>query len=418
MPGEARIAEAALPVRPEPLTAPSGQPSIADWNLDPTFRHLNHGSFGAVPREAQQAQREFQARMEANPCDWFVNVADLVRPARHDVAKFLRVSPDATALVPNASAGVSIVYNNVPSWHGMRVVVTDHTYGAVLMGAERFARRHDGTVTVVHVPLEASQDEAFDRISAEMTSDVGLVVIDHVTSATARQMPAGRVAAHGRNMGIPVLVDAAHSPGLFAEPLAGIDADFWIGNLHKFACAPRGTAALVASGPHAQSLYPLIDSWGSPEMFPARFDQQGTIDITAYLAASTSFDLIERHYGWDAARSYMTGLADYAQTLVTSALSEATGEDAAVDVGVPVNALRLIKLPNGLANNPDTARELWHQIAVDLRIQTAITSWGGYGYLRLSTHVYNTAADFEDLVERCIPYIKEKARIALRENSA
>jgi isopenicillin-N epimerase len=411
-PSSEHAAKNTSPHRPLPLSAPSGLPAASDWSLNPTFRHLNHGSFGAVPRETQHAQRLLQAEMDANPSDWFVNVAERVRPARQDVAKFLRVSPPAMALVPNASAGVSVVYSNIPTWSGMRIVTTDHTYGAVLMGAERLARRHNGVVTVVHIPLDSTEDDVFERIAAEMTPDVGLVVIDHVTSPTARLMPAGRIATHGRHLGIPVLVDAAHSPGLFAEPLAGIDADFWVGNLHKFGCAPRGTAALVASGPHSQSLYPLIDSWGSPEEFPARFDQQGTVDVTSYLAARTSFDLVETHYGWDSARAYMTELADYAQTIVSGALSEVSGEDAAVDVGVPVNALRLIQLPMGLANNPDTARELWRQFAVELRIQTAITSWGGRGYLRLSTHVYNTAEDYEDLVERGIPFIMKKAQIA------
>lgn len=397
-------------LRPHPLLAPNGDPAIRDWSLDPALRHLNHGSFGAVPIAAQRAQRDLRAVMEANPCDWFMDTAARVAPARAAIARFLGSDPAATALVPNASAGASVVYNNVPAWQGMKILTTDHTYGAVLMGAERLARRWNGTVTSVHVPLGADDTEAYERISAQMSENVGLVVVDHVTSATARQLPAGRIACEGRRRGIPVLVDAAHAPGLFAAPLQNIDADFWIGNLHKFACAPRGTAALVASGPHTQSLYPLIDSWGAPEPFPARFDQQGTVDITSYLAAPTAFDTIEQHYGWDAARDYMSALADYAQSIVTDALGEAMDEDPSVSVGVPVNGLRLIRLPEGLATTPDSAHELRALIASRLGFETAITSWRGQGFLRLSTHVYNTCEDFEDFAERGVPFIAELGR--------
>lgn len=396
-------------IRPEPLLTPSGASASSDWSLDPAVRHLNHGSFGAVPVAAQRSQQSYRSKMDANPCDWFMDLTPRVAAARARVADFLGSDPDATALVPNASAGASVVYSNVPAWTGMRIVTTDHTYGAVRMGAERLARRWNGTLVTVAIALEATADDAFAAIAAELTPGTGLVVLDHVTSATARELPAGRIAAEGRRLGIPVLVDAAHSPGIFAQPLAGIDADFWIGNLHKFACAPRGTAAIVASGPHTQSLYPLIDSWGAPEAYPDRFDQQGTLDISSYLAAATSFDTVEEHYGWDAVRRYMTELGDYAQGVVTTALSETTGTDAAVDVGVPVAGLRLIRLPDGLVTTPDAAHDLRALIATRLGIETAITEWNGQGFLRLSIHAYNTAEDYEDFVERAVPFIVEQA---------
>lgn len=401
--------------RPAPILNPEGDPAILDFSLSENVRHINHGSFGAVPTAALVKQRELSATMNANPCDWFMDLPGRVAPARREIAAYLGTSFETTALVPNASAGASVVYNNAPAWRGMEIVTTDHTYGAVLMGAERLAARWDGTVKPVPVPLGASDDEAFDRIAEALNENTALVVIDHVTSATARELPAGRVAAEGRRRGIPVLVDAAHSPGLFAEPLKAIDADFWIGNLHKFACAPRGTAALVAAGTHSQRLYPLIDSWGAPEPFPARFDQQGTLDVTQYLAAPVAMATLEQRYGWEQIRRYITDLADYAQAIVTEAMTEATGHDASVAVGVPVNGLRLVGLPEGLARTQEEAHWLRRMIAERLGIETAITNWRSRGYLRLSTHVYNTADDFEDFVERAVPLIAELAMAVTRK---
>lgn len=396
--------------RPDPLLTPEGLPSRTDWSFAPGIVQLNHGSFGGVPYVAQEAQSELRRRMEANPCGWFMAVPEEVAMARCRVAGFLGVDHGATALVPNASAGATVVFNNVPAWTGMEVLVTDHAYGAVLMGAERLARRWGGSLHCVHVPLEAGHDEAFELVTERLSGNTGLVVVDHVTSATAKVLPAGTIAAECRRRGIPVLVDGAHTPGLFAEPLQGVEPDFWVGNLHKFACAPRGTAALVAVGPHADKLYPLVDSWGALLPYPERFDHQGTDDFTSYLAAPVALETIENRYGWDNVRAYAGSLADYAQAIVSEALSEASGEDAFVDVGLPAPAMRLVALPDGLAGTPEDARELRQLIAQKLDIETAITSWNGHGFLRLSSHVYNVARDYEEFVDRAVPFINEQAR--------
>jgi len=259
---------AAGDVPPTPLLTPDGEPAIADWSLRRGVRHLNHGSFGAVPVIAQRAQSGFRQVMDENPCGWFTGLPDRVAAARSEIAAYLNADPGLTALIPNASAGVTVVYASILASRGMEIVITDHTYGAVAMSAERCAHRCGGVVRVARVPLDADAAAATEIVMAEVTDRTSLIVIDQVTSATGRMMPAGAIAAAGRERGVPVLVDGAHAPGLFAEPLEGIDADFWVGNLHKFACAPRGSAALVASGSVAQRLSPLIDPSMSPVTSP------------------------------------------------------------------------------------------------------------------------------------------------------
>ncbi|MDQ1012824.1 isopenicillin-N epimerase [Streptomyces sp. V4I23] len=392
-----------LTTAPRPLLLADGRPASAAWSLDPAVRHLNHGSFGAVPLVAQDEQNRLRRQMEAAPVEWFPALPRKVAAARIEIARFLGVATDDLALVPNASAGASVVYANVPVRPGGEVLVTDHGYGAVTMGAERLARRWGGTVRTVHVPLDADAGTACDAVVAELGEATGLVVLDHITSATARWMPVRRIAAEARRRGIPVLVDGAHVPGLSADPLAGLDCDFWVGNLHKFGCAPRGTAALVARTELRDTLFPLIDSWGAPDPFPDRFDTQGTVDATSYLAAPAALGFVEDTWGWGTARTYMRELADYAERIIATALSELTGEDCRVDVGMPVDALRLVRIPAPLAATHAEADALRDRVGQELGVAAAFTSFGGVGYLRLSTHVYNTAADFEYFAEHCVP---------------
>lgn len=397
---------------PTPLRLGDGRPARSAWTLSPEILHLNHGSFGAVPAVAQERQSALRAEMEAAPVVWFPALPEKIAGVRRSVASFLGAEVDDLALVPNASAGASVVYSSLPVATGVEIVVTDHGYGAVTMGAERLARRWGGTVRTAKVPLDATAAEAHDAIVAELGDRTGLIVLDQITSATARLLPVDTVAVAARERGIPLLVDAAHVPGLLPDPLAGVDCDFWVGNLHKFGCAPRGTAALIARGPLRDELYPLIDSWGAPFGFPERFDTQGTIDATAYLSTPTSLEFIESTWGWHAARRYMTELADYAEDTIASAFARLTDEDHHVDVGSPVNALRLVRLPAGLANSHAESDALRDRTANELGVEAAFTSFDGIGYFRLSTHIYNTAADFEEFAERCVPTLVDWARSA------
>ncbi|WP_022884248.1 aminotransferase class V-fold PLP-dependent enzyme [Glaciibacter superstes] len=404
----------ALITAPAALTLPDGRPARAAWSLDTVSVHINHGSFGAVPLVAQEHQNTLRAEMDAAPVAWFPTLPGLVREARTSIARFLGIDPSRTAMVPNASAGASVVYTSLPVRTGVEIVVTNHGYGAVTMGAERLARRWGGTVRTAHIPLNATAAEAHDAIVAEFSDSTGLVVIDQITSPTARLLPVDTVSAEAKRRGIPVFVDGAHVPGLYDRPLDGVDCDFWVGNLHKFGCAPRGASVLVGRGPLADELYPLIDSWGAPYPFPERFDTQGTLDQTSYLAAPTSLSFIEETWGWSNARQYMTELADYAESIIAEAFTAATGDDHLVDAGMPVNALRLVRLPRGLAGSHPEADALRDRAVDELGLEGAFTCFDGVGYFRLSTHVYNTPADFEYFAERCVPALGDWAREALR----
>jgi isopenicillin-N epimerase len=395
---------------PASLRLPDGRLASEAFTLDPRLGHLNHGSFGAVPRVAQEEQSRLRALMEAAPVAWFPALPGLVGDARRPVARFLGVDARDLAFVPNASAGASVIYSSLPVSHGAEIVVTDHGYGAVTMGAERLARRWGGRVRTVPVPLAADEETSAAIIAEAIGSTTSLVVIDQITSPTARRLPVGPVSRAAHEHGVPVLVDGAHAPGLIADPLGDLDCDFWVGNLHKFTCAPRGTGVLVARGPLVPELNPLIDSWGATEPYPERFDSQGTLDLTNWLASPTSLDFVAETWGWDTARAYMSDLADYAVGVVADAFSGITGEDHRVDVGMPVGALRLVRLPRGLATGHLGANGLRDRVVDELGVECAFTAFAGVGYLRLSTHVYNTAADYEDFAERCVPVLAEWAR--------
>lgn len=394
---------------PSPMTTPDGNPSLSDWTLTPTKVHLNHGSYGSVPRAAQEYQLELKARMDANPCTWFMGQYKAVAAARSEVAAFLGVESAEMALVLNASAGITAVYNSLDLARGAEIVMTNHAYGAVLHGAFRIARKCSGRVRIAEIPLDADAETATALVMAEVGERTALIVLDQITSATARALPVDRIARAAEALGVPLLVDGAHAPGVLEFPVPEFDG-FWVGNLHKFACAPRGTAALVSRGGRSGSLTPLIDSWGFPYSFPESFDHVGTQDVTSWMAAGTSFHTIGQRYGWPTFRSYAKALCDYGEAIIGAAFADLTGENHKVDAGMPVGPLRLLRLPAGLATTHEESHDVRAFISDQLDIETAVTTFNGEGFLRLSAHLYNSPEDYELFAERAVPELVRLAQ--------
>lgn len=373
------------------------------WTLDPCGKHLNHGSFGAVPVAVQREQQRLREVMDWNPVRWFSSLATNIATARVQMARLLDVPEDTLAFVLNASAGASVVYQRLMDRGPAHVVVTNHGYGAVSMGAQRLAERTGGTFRTVDIPLDAKSDDVLALVGEAITAaPTTLLVIDQITSATARAFPARELCLLAREHGAQSLVDGAHAPGVDPHPVC-IDADWWVGNFHKFVCAPRGTAMLY-SRDSDQALFPVIDSWGARDPFPARFDHTGTLDTTGWLVAPFAWQHLEDTIGWAEIRRRSAALADDAVGVLRGALEDLV-DNPVPDVGMPVGPMRLLALPGGLGRTRQEADALRVPFIDETGIALSFTSFGGVGYLRLSTHIYNAIEDYEYLAKVGVPLL-------------
>ena len=396
---------------PAPIRLRSFDRARNAWPLDPAIIHLNHGSFGAVPTTVVEQQDALRRKADLSPVEWFPRIAERVRAARERTAPFVGARPEDSAFVPNASAAATVVYNALRLESGDEILVTDQGYGAITMGAQRLARRFGATVRVVELPLLGSDDEIVERFTDALTARTKLIVVDQITSPTARLLPTRRIAALAAERGVRTLVDGAHAPGLVPDAAAVAGGDWWFGNLHKWPSAPRGSALLVTETHDREELWPLIDSWAAQESFPTRFDTQGTIDATTYLATPAAIDFIENEYGWQRARETMAVLADAGAEIIAEGFRPYADEEPLTPLPTPVPSMRLVRLPLGLGATREEADALRMDLLDETGVETAFTSFRGIGYFRLSAHLYSEASDFEAFVERCIPQILQRAGI-------
>ncbi|MDV5149946.1 aminotransferase class V-fold PLP-dependent enzyme [Streptomyces sp. SBC-4] len=355
------------------------------FRLDPAVAHLNHGSFGAVPVPVAETQRRLAEEAMADPDAFFLGVPDRLAAARGRVAAHLGADPEGIAFVTNATEAANLALDALRLDADDEILVTDHGYGTVVAAAARRAR----TVTVALDPGLPDEDAVREAVLAALTPRTRAVLIDQISSPTARPLATPRLLAALRERGITTVVDGAHAPGMLAEPLAGAP-DFWLGNLHKWAYAPAGSAVLAVAPAHRGRVAAPVPSWEDDRGFPRAVEFRATVDYTGWLAAPEGLDLIAG-LGGDRVRAHNAELVSYGAEL----LDEIPGLTP-LPYGEGL-AMRSLRLPVGLARTQPEAVALRDEIAARLGCRVLVWNGPGGGGIRISGQIYNRPEEYERL---------------------
>jgi isopenicillin-N epimerase len=360
--------------------------------LDPEVAHLNHGSFGTVPRPVLAARWAAAEAIEASPERHY---RALLYPAlaavRAEVAALLAVEPAALALVENASEAMQIVLATVDPKAGAEILLSDHAYPWVRAAVERHSLRRGAELRTLSLPLTPAGAVDAGRLVDALRYAIGprtsLLVLDHITSASALLLPLREVLTT-LPPGLAVAIDAAHAPGLLPAPVPE-GAAFWFGNLHKWAFAPRGSAALVVAPDWRSRVHPLVASARADDGYPAAFDYLGTQDTTPFLAVPAALAFPRQHLGLS-----FEGLRKRNHALLTRGLERLT-ETLPVSLG-PDNGLPMRTLSWGESGGPRTAAALAEWLR-DSGVEVAVVSLADVLHIRVSVQAYVGLGDFERL---------------------
>ncbi|HET7618798.1 MAG TPA: aminotransferase class V-fold PLP-dependent enzyme, partial [Vicinamibacterales bacterium] len=317
-----------------------------------------------------------------------------IREAARAVARFLRAGEDDVVFVDNATAGANTVLRSFPLAAGDEILVTDHTYGAVLNAARFIAARRGATVKVVEVPYPRfDAEDLLSRIDAAIGPKTRLLLVDHITSGSAIVLPVAAIAARCRAKGVAVLVDGAHAPGAIPLDVPSLGVDYYVGNLHKWAQAPQSSAILWASADRQPDLHPLVVSWDIGRGYAAEFDMVGTRDPTPWLAAPEGIRFLE-DLGFDEVCRANHDLACEASRLL-GARWGTSFEVPEAHVGTMVS----VPAPDRFAADPTTANRLRDALLDMHLIEVHAHAAFGRVWVRVSAQVYNELADVERLAD-------------------
>jgi isopenicillin-N epimerase len=374
-----------------------GHARLADFLLAPGVDHLNHGSFGAVPRVVLDRVQDWQRQIEADADTFFRrDLFGLLRGAAERVAGLLGGRGQDWAFVENATAGLNAVIAALHLAPGDELLCLSQVYGAIGNALRYHAGRAGAQVVTVEVPVPfVDPAPLFDRLAAALGPRTRLALFDHIVSGSAAVLPVAEMAALCRAQGVPVAIDGAHAPGQIALDVPSLGVQWYVGNLHKWAFAAKGTAILWCAPERQAALHPTSISHDFGRGFPAEFDWTGTRDTAGWLAVPAALDYLAA-LGPASVRDHNDALAREAAAL----LIEAWGTEGAAAPEFCA-AMVSVRLPGSTGGDDTPGRDAAHRLIARLRGEHAmsvnVARLDGSLWVRVSAQVYNEPADYRRL---------------------
>lgn len=397
----------------DPLRKPAANPRL--WWLDPKIAFLNHGSFGACPKAVLDYQSELRQKLEREPVDFMVRKLEpLLDKARAALARFVGAKPDNLVFVRNATSGVNSVLRSLTFRRGDEILVTDHEYNACRNVVNYVAELSGARVVVAPIPFPLTNEEQIiTPILERITSRTRLAMLDHITSQTGVVMPIARIVREVESRNVPVLVDAAHAPGMVPLSLTKLGASYYTGNCHKWICAPKGAALLHVREDRQAEIRPTVISHGanSPRKDRSRFQIEfgwaGTWDPTAMLSVPFALEYIASLMpgGWPEVMRRNHALAVAARDVLCRTLeSEPACPDSMIGsiASIPIEDGKSAKPPK----TPLYLDALQEKLFKRWNIEVPVIPWPAppKRLLRISAQLYNSLPQYEklgDALGRC-----------------
>lgn len=374
--------------------APSAAALRDVFLLDSDWTFLNHGSFGACPRPVFEAYQRLQLELERQPVEFLEReYVQRIDTARARLADYLGADLDGLVFVQNTTAGVNAVARSLELGPGDQVLTTNHEYGACLLAWQVVCAARGASLVVAELPDPlvdpASVVAALEAAATERTR---AVFVSHLASMTAAVLPVSAICGWARKRGAVSVVDGAHVPGQLQLDVASVGADAYVGNCHKWLCAPKGSAFLWVAEWMRDQVEPVVVSWGCEEgaPFADRHSWGGTHDPAASLAVPTAI-AFQARLRWDDVRARGHALAERFQ----AELIERNGMRPLYQGPEWHGQMISVPVPWPAAE----ASELQRRLRDNARIEVPVIAWQGRTLVRPSFQGYNDARDLGRLVE-------------------
>ncbi len=332
---------------------------------------------------------------------------DLLDRSRIEVGEFVGAKPESLVFGVNTTTLVNAVLQSLELSEGDEILILDHAYGACLNTLSYVCERSGAKMVVVDVPFPLEEPaEVTAAVLDAVSGRTVLALIDHITSPTALVMPIHDIVIGLQDLGVETLVDGAHAPGMVELDIESIGAAYYVANLHKWVCSPKGAAFMTVREDKREALRPSVLSHGATGSYEKRpklhleFDWQGTADPTPILSVGSAIEVVGGLVpgGWDEIREHNRLLARKARDIVGAALG---GESPAPDK--MFGSMTLLPLPGGLTHRPvwPARQPLQDALAEKHRIAVPVVSWPKLNsrLIRISAHLYNSEAQYEYLAQ-------------------
>lgn len=381
----------------------------ARFPIRPGITMLNNGSYGLTPAVVRDAQIELQRRLEEDPVRFFkADLEDYNDDTRRAIGAFTRTDPAHIALVPNGTFAVATVLNNLDLSPRDEILVTDHEYMATFNELAKVCRETGARVVVANIPFpEVSPEQVVDSIVSRMNDRTRIVLVSHITSASALVMPVKGIVTAAKERGILTFLDGAHTPGQIDLNIGELDPTWYAASCHKWLACPKGTGFIYASPNHHRGFKPMVLSCREHETRPERaaylcdFDYTGTNDYTGNMVIPVAIEHMGAQLpgGWAALRQRNHDLVIRGAEHICSVL----GTEQRVPESM-IGTMVSIPIPGRCEPSTLLGEGLWDRLYLNHGIQVPVWDLPGIcdRMVRVSAQLFNTIEDYERLAEALV----------------
>jgi len=394
------------------------------WAIDPSLRFLNHGSYGAVPREVTAYRASLLERMERDAVRFYkVDLEKLMDEWRIVLSDFVGCQPYDMAPMPNATVAIATVLHNTQWNVGDEVVLTDHEYMSGVNELRRLETSHG--VKLVFAPVEYPMRDAAQvrhAVLERLTNKTKMVMVSQITSATSLIFPVEEIVKECNRRGIECLVDGTHAVGQIPVNVRAMNPTYFVGSGHKWLSSPKGTGFLYVA-PHKQEGFrPLALSSRGHKIRPERalflrdFDYVGTDDYTKILSMTAAIRFFETVVdgGWKTTMDANHRLVMQGRDLLVKRLANFGFAASAPDAANGTMTTLILPEPAGdLAKRGTQYDDALQDRLVEMH-QCVIPIWrlscDNRRVLRISGQLYNTIEEYAALADALEEELTMEAR--------
>lgn len=297
--GSATLATPALARAPlAPMTAGEAfwREVRAAFSIDPEILNLNNGGVHPSPRPVQEAMRHaLEISNRATAYRLWRELEPRIEQVRARLAASFGCDPEEVAVTRNASEALETCILGLDLSRGDEVLTTTQDYPRMLTTWRQRERREGIVLKTISLPVPGAPDtEVLSRFERAITPKTRVIMICHVINITGQILPVREICRLGRERGIEVIVDGAHSFNHFPFTRDDLDCDYFGTSLHKWTMAPHGTGMLYVRRSKIAKIWPLMPAEERQANDIRKFEEIGTHPAANHNAIAEALDFQER----------------------------------------------------------------------------------------------------------------------------
>ena len=321
-----------------------GGPYASEFVLRGPTTYMNIGTTGSTPRDVLTNLRDNNRAIAEDPLVSF-NTQDM----RNLIAPGFGAHPFEIVMSFNTTDGMSKIFGGLALRPGDEVITTNMEHPGGNSPLQIAADRNGLAIKRMNVATgdACSDDELFDRMTAQATSATKVMMFSSPFFLTGIRMPERRLCEWAASFGIISVIDGAHGPGMLNLRFHDMGCDFYAGAGHKWQCGPGQTGILYVrnqsgdgsaaqGGPYTNTgqlptFFPVVSGGysGAPGSTLARGVRDPADNVAGQLMSigNPSYPALKAlqeccsmwdGFGRQAIEDYIVGLAQYLRARLTS----------------------------------------------------------------------------------------------------